>query len=148
MKKRISVLFLILGLLCLLVSPENVFAQFNSSKNPAPIGSEVKSMVELGSVYSSIYDINITVLEVVRGKDAMKLLKKASSKNKKPKKGFEYLLARVKFGMTARAVSDKLTFDLGKEPLQWVALATDLTDYPGVSVKVPAPALAGNVKPG
>ena len=148
MKKRISVLFLILGLLCLLVAPENVFAQFNSSKNPAPIGSEVKSMVELGSVYSSIYDINITVLEVVRGKDAMKLLKKASSKNKKPKKGFEYLLARVKFGMTARAVSDKLTFDLGKEPLQWVALATDLTDYPGVSVKVPAPALAGNVKPG
>ena len=37
-------------------------------------------MVELGSVYSSIYDINITVLEVVRGKDAMKLLRKARSK--------------------------------------------------------------------
>ncbi len=148
MKKRISVLFLVLGLLCLLVSPENVFAQFNSSKNPASIGSEVKSMVELGSVYSSIYDINITVLEVVRGKDAMKLLRKASSKNRKPPKGHEYLLAKVKFGMKARAVSDKLTFDLGKEPLQWVALATDLTDYPGVSVKVPAPALAGAVKPG
>ena len=58
------------------------------------------------------------------------------------------LLAKVKFEMKARAVSDKLTFDLGKEPLQWVALATDLTEYPGVSVKVPAPALAGAVKPG
>jgi hypothetical protein len=148
MEKRISALFFIFGLLCFIVSPENVSAQFNSSKNAASIGSEVKSMVELGSVYSSIYDINITVLEVVRGKNAMKLLKKADSKNKKPAKGFEYLLARVKFGMKSRAVSDKLTFNLGKEPLQWVALASDLTEYSGISVKVPAPALAGNVKPG
>jgi len=135
-------------LLCLTLSPGNTFAQYNSSKNPAPIGSPVKSMVELGSVYSSIYDITITVLETVRGKDAMKLLKKADSKIPEPPRGFEYMLARVKFEMKARAVSDKLTFDLGKEPLQWVALASDLTEYPGISVKTPAPALAGTVKPG
>ena len=105
-------------------------------------------MVELGSVYSSIYDITITVLETVRGKDAMKLLKKADSKNKKPPKGFEYILAKVKFEMKSRAVSDKLTFDLGKEPLQWVALASDLTEYPRVSVTVPPPALNATVRPG
>jgi hypothetical protein len=148
MRKRISEILSVCILLCLTLLPGSALAQYNSSKNPAPIGSPVKSMVELGSVYSSIYDINITVLETVRGKDAMKLLKKADSKVKKPPKGSEYMLARVKFEMKSRAVSDKLAFELGKEPLQWVALASDLTEYPMVSVKVPAPALAGTVKPG
>jgi hypothetical protein len=148
MIKRIHVIISVCILLCLALFPVNVFAQFNSSKNPAPIGSPVKSMVELGSVYSSIYDIDITVLEVVRGKEAMKMLTRADSKNKKPAKGFEYLLAKVKFGMKSRAVSDKLSFELGKEPLQWVALASDLTEYTSVSVTVPAPALVGTVKPG
>jgi hypothetical protein len=148
MRKNISKLLPVCILLFLTLTSGSAFGQFNSSKNPAPIGSQVKSMVELGSVYSSIYDITITVLETVRGTDAMKLLKKADSKNKKPPKGFEYILAKVKFEMKARAVSDKLTFDLGKEPLQWVALATDLTEYPGVSVTVPDPALVGTVKPG
>ena len=32
--------------------------------------------------------------------------------------------------------------------LQWVALASDLTEYPRVSVTVPAPSLKGTVKPG
>ena len=135
-------------LLCLTLSPGIVLAQYNSSKNPASVGSPVRSMVELGSVYSSIYDITITVLETVRGKEAMKLLEKADSKNPAPPKGFEYILARVRFEMKARAVSDKLTFDLGDSPLQWTALASDLTEYPRVSVTVPAPSLKGRLKPG
>ena len=148
MIKRISIIISICIVLCLILAPGNVLAQYNSSKNPAAIGTPVKSMVELGSVYSSIYDITITVLETVRGKDAMKLLKKADSKTPKPPKGFEYILARVKFEMKSRAVSDRLSFVLGDSPLQWVALASDLTEYPRVSVTVPAPALKGRVKPG
>lgn len=134
--------------LCLTLSPGNAPAQYNSSKNPAPVGSPVKSMVELGSVYSSIYDITVTVLETVRGKDAMGLLKKADANNPKPPKRFEYILARVRFELKSRAVSDKLTFDLGDSPLQWTALASDLTEYPRVSVTVPAPQLKGTLKPG
>lgn len=148
MRKRISVIVTVCILLCLAVSTESALAQYNSSKNPAPIGSPVRSMVELGSVYSSIYDITITVLETIRGRDAMKLLKKADSKNKKPSKGSEYIIVRVRFEMKSRAVSDILTFDLGDSPLQWVALASDLTEYSRVSVTVPAPALKGTVKPG
>ncbi|MGD9158130.1 MAG: hypothetical protein PVG39_06980 [Desulfobacteraceae bacterium] len=148
MIKRISIIISICIVLCLILSPGSVLAQYNSSKNPAAVGTPVKSMVELGSVYSSIYDITITVQETVRGRDAMKLLKKADSKVKNPPKGFEYILAKVRFEMKSRAVSDKLTFDLGNEPLQWVALASDLTEYPKVSVTVPAPALKGTVKPG
>lgn len=148
MKKRISVILSFCILLCLTFSPGNVLAQFNSSKDPAPIGVPVKSMVELGSVYSSIYDITITVLETVRGRDAMERLKQADSNVKAPAKGFEYVLARVKFEMKARAVSDKLAITIGDSPLQWIALASDRTEYPRVSVTAPSPELEGVVKPG
>jgi hypothetical protein len=105
-------------------------------------------MVELGSVYSNIYDITITVLETVRGKEAMDRLKASSPDNGKPPKGFEYILARVKFEIKGRAVTDTLTFDLGNAPLQWVALSSDLIEYPQVSVTVPNPALVARIKPG
>jgi hypothetical protein len=126
-----------------------VVAQENNSTNPAAVGAPVRSMVELGSVYTNIYDITITVLETVRGKDALARLKAANADNKVPPAGFEYVLARIKFEHKGRAVSDKLSFDLGDVPLQWIALTgKDLTEYDRLSVKVPAPALAGMVKPG
>ena len=59
------------------------------------------------------------------------------------------VLARIKFELKGRYVSDNLSFDLGNEPLQWVALSgSDLTEYDRVSLTVPKPALAGIVKPG
>lgn len=123
-------------------------AQNNSSSNPADIGFRVRSMVELGSVYTNIYDIAITVVETVRGEEAMAQLKTVSPSNDIPAKGFEYLLARVKFELSGRAVNDNLSFELGDGPLQWVALASDLTEYPQISVTAPDPALAGLVNPG
>jgi hypothetical protein len=105
-------------------------------------------MIELGSVYTNIYDIAITVLETVRGKEAMDRLKAANPDTKVPPEGFEYALARVKFEFKGRYVSDTIPFDLGNDPLQWVALAADLTEYPKVSVSAPKPALVGRIKPG
>jgi hypothetical protein len=148
MKNKFAVLVFTLLVLMAAASLHPATAQDNSSTNPASIGSPVRSMVELGSVYSNIYDISITVLETVRGKEAMERLTAASPSNPMPAEGFEYVLARVKFDFKGRAVSDKLSFDLGDVPLQWVALAQDLTEYPRVSVSVPKPALAGMVKPG
>ncbi|MBN2060511.1 MAG: hypothetical protein JW882_08860 [Deltaproteobacteria bacterium] len=148
MKNKISAFTLILFTLVFAVSLHPALAQYNSSTNPASIGTPVRSMVELGSVYSNIYDITITVLETFRGKEAMDRLKTASPDNSKPPKGFEYILARVKFEIKGRAVTDTLTFDLGNAPLQWVALASDLTEYPQISVTVPKPALVGRIKSG
>jgi hypothetical protein len=148
MKNKITVLALVLFVMTAAASLQPAIAQDNSSTNPAAVGSPVRSMVELGSVYSNIYDTTITVLEAVRGKEAMDRLKAASSSNPMPAEGFEYVLARIKFEIKGRVVSDKLPFDLGDAPLQWVALAADLTEYPRVSVSVPKPALAGMVKPG
>jgi hypothetical protein len=149
MKNKIEVPFVILLLLMAATSLLPAMAQENSSTIPAAIGSPVRSMVELGSVYTNIYDTTITVLEVVRGKEALDRLKVANPDNKAPADGFEYILARIKFELKGRAVSDKLPFDLGNAPLQWIALTgKDLTEYDRVSPTVPKPALSGIVKPG
>lgn len=146
MRNRTTII--LIGILVLTAAALPAAAQENSSSQPADVGSPVRSMVELGSVYSNIYDITITVLETIRGNAAMEKLKAASAANKMPPAGFEYVLARIKFDFKGRVVTDKIPFDLGEAPLQWVALASDLTEYPRVSVTVPKPALAGMVKPG
>ena len=148
MRNKLIVIILVLFVSAFAMSLRPVLAQYNSSTNPASIGAAVRSMIELGSVYSNIYDITITVLETIRGKEATNRLKTAGPKNSRPPKRFEYILVRVKFEMKGRAVTDTLTFDLGNAPLQWVSLASDLTEYPQISVTVPKPALIGTVKPG
>ena len=148
MKNKCAKLCTALLLSMAVASLHPAIAQDNSSTNPAAIGAPVRSMVELGSVYANIYDITITVLEAVRGAEAMNRLKAASAGNAAPAEGFEYILAHIKFDFKGRAVTDTLLFDLGDAPLQWVALASDLTEYPRVSVTVPQPALAGKIKPG
>jgi hypothetical protein len=151
MNNKFSIFFAVALVLTVAASLHPSIAQesFNSSTNPAAIGSPVRSMVELGSVYTNIYDITVTVLEKVRGPEAMNLLKTANPDVKAPAEGFEYVLARIKFEFKGRAVSDKLNFDLGTAPLQWVALrGKDMTDYDRVSVTLPKTALTGMVKPG
>jgi hypothetical protein len=148
MKNRLSIFTLIMLVSVAILSLPPAVAQDNSSTNPADIGSRVRSMVELGSVYTNIYDTAITVLETVRGEEALERLKAASPDNPMPAKGFEYIVARIKFEFKGRYVPDNLNFDLGDAPLQWVALSSDLIEYPRISVKVPKPPLAGMVKPG
>ena len=148
MTNKLATLLVVLLVLTAAASPHPAIAQENSSTNPAAVNSRVRSMIELGSVYTNIYDIAITVLETVRGKEAMDRLKAANPDTKVPPEGFEYALARVKFEFKGRYVSDTIPFDLGNDPLQWVALAADLTEYPKVSVSAPKPALVGRIKPG
>jgi len=148
MKNRIASLLLVLLIVITAMSPPPVVAQENSSSNPASLHTRVRSMIELGSVYTNIYDIAITVLETVRGKEAMDRLQATNPDTKTPPEGFEYSLARIKFEFKGRYVSDNLPFDLGNDPLQWVALASNLTEYPKASLTAPKPALVGRVKPG
>jgi hypothetical protein len=117
-------------------------AQDNSPSNPAAIGSPVKSTLELGSSY----DVVVTVMEIVRGTEALQRLKAASSSNKQPKTGYEYLLARIKFELKPRNVSDKRNFDLGG-PMQWVAYSSEFMEYESVSVAAPKPELSGAAEP-
>ena len=149
MKNRMTIFFMVLLVLMVAASLQPVIAQDNSPTNPAAVNTPVRSMIELGSVYTNIYDITITVLETVRGSAAMDRLKAASPDIMALANGFEYVLARIKFDFKGRYVSDNLPFDLGDEPLQWVALSgSDLTEYGRISVTVPKPALVGRIKPG
>jgi hypothetical protein len=148
MKNRIALLVLVLLAVMTAVSVPPAVAQENSSSNPAVVNTRVRSMIELGSVYTNIYDIAITTLETVRGKEAMDRLKAVNPGLKAPPPGFEYALARIKFELKGRYVSDNIPFDLGNDPLQWVALSSDLIEYPRVSVQAPKPALVGTIKPG
>jgi hypothetical protein len=148
MKNRLATFMAVLLVLAAAGSLHPAIAQDNSPTNPAAVGSRVRSMIELGSVYSNIYDIAITVLETVRGDEALEKIKAASPDNPMPPQGFEYVLARVKFELKGRYVSDTLTMEIGDEPLQWVALSSDLIEYPGVSVTAPKPPLEGRVKTG
>ena len=148
MKNRIAWLILTLLFVMTVVSLPPALAQENSSSNPAALNTRVRSMIELGSVYTNIYDIAITVSETVRGKEAMDRLKAANADTKPAQAGFEYALARVKFEFKGRYVSDNIPFDVGSDPLQWVALSSELTEYPKVSAPAPKPALVGRIKPG
>jgi hypothetical protein len=149
-EKNMKSKILVTAFACLALAPfiAAVSAQDNSPSNPAAIGTPVKSLVEIGSVYSSNYDITITVLETARGVKAMDLLKQADPQIKPTKAGFEYVLARVKFEIKGRAVSDNRAFDLGSSPLQWVAYSADITEYESISVTLPKPGLTGLVRPG
>jgi len=148
MKNRIAWLVLVLLVVMTVVSLPPAVAQENSSSKPATLNTRVRSMVELGSVYTNIYDIAITVLETARGKEAMDRLKAANPDTKPPQQGLEYALARIKFEFKGRYVNDNIPFDLGNDPLQWVALSSELIEYPRVSVQAPKPALVGRIKPG
>ncbi len=147
MKNKIAALIAVLLPLMIVLFAHGANAQANSPSDPAAIGAPVKSLLELGSVYPSLYDITVTVLETVRGDEAMRRLRAADGAVKPPKAGFEYLLARVKFEMKRRSISDKLTFNLGSSPLQWVAFTSDMAEYEGVAVTVPKPELKGTVRP-
>lgn len=125
-----------------------VLAQGNSPTNPAAVGEPVVSVVEIGVVAASNYDVTITILEILRGEEVMNKLKTANPAIAPAKEGFEYLLARVRFELRGRAVSDKGVFDLAGSPFQWVANAADLRAYEGITVTPPEPALQGPVKVG
>ena len=122
--------------------------QISSPTNPAAIGTTVKSMIELGSVSANIYDIAITNLEVIRGQEALSRLKSASASNPAPPAGMEYVLARVKFELKGRYTSDTMGMNIGDNPLQWVALRSDLTEITKPALKVPSPEMVGRVEPG
>ena len=125
-----------------------MWSQESSPTKPAAIGTSVKSMIELGSVSANIYDITITNLEVIRGQEALSRLKSASASNPAPATGQEYVLARIKFELKGRYVSDTMGMNIGDNPLQWVALRSDFTELVKPALTVPSPALVGRVEPG
>ena len=76
----------------------------SSHLSPAPMGTDVKAKIERGDAYAApeVFDVEITVLETVRGDDALDLIKEQEVSSDLPAEGFEFLLARIKFGYFRR----------------------------------------------
>ncbi len=76
----------------------------SSSGCPAPVGVTVKTTIERGDAYLSpeIYNVEITLLEVVRGKKARERINSQDVSDQPPQTGFDYVLALVRFGYYQR----------------------------------------------
>jgi hypothetical protein len=123
-------------------------AQGNAYDNPAATGEQVKSVIEVGTVNTSNYDATITLLETLRGPQAMQRLLAADPATRPPQPAYEYLIARIRFALEGRAVSDQGTFVLGSSTFQWVANAADFRQYDSVTATPPGPVLQGPVRAG
>jgi hypothetical protein len=111
----------------------------SSPLDPAPIGKTVAGIIECGRGYTSheLYDMKITLLEVVRGEEAWKRIKDASASNKPAPAGSEYVLARVRFEFFARGTPGLCIHELN--PGQFMAYSADGADYKSPSVVPPKP---------
>ena len=76
----------------------------SSHLSAAEVGETIKTTIERGDAYSApeIYDVEITLLEVVRGEDAWERIKAQGVSSETPKAGFEYVLARIGFRYSRR----------------------------------------------
>jgi hypothetical protein len=96
---------------------------------PAPVGVTVKTRIERGDRAPAVvpYNLHITVLETVRGKAAWERVQGEGVSEGPPKSGFDYLLARIRFGYScaARGRSEHPRYLLDKRQL--VASSADGT---------------------
>ena len=139
--------------LCLIVAVfacvYTVAAQGQSPSSAAPVGTSIKTQVECGERAGSMepYDAKISVLRVLRGKEALDRLKAANASTPPPKPGFDYLLARVAFQMNAILAPGNKTFELARK-MQFVALTADGNEQDPPPVTPPSPELHRIVRSG
>jgi hypothetical protein len=122
--------------------------QGSSPSDPVPVGRTVSGIVECGEGYTSheLYDMKITLLQVIRGEQAWKRLQAASSSNKPAETGTEYLLARIKYDYSARGLPGTCVLQLA--PDEFTAYSASGEDYKAVSVVSPKPELHKGLKSG
>ncbi len=126
------------------------FAQTQGSSpgSPAPASTTVAGIIECGEGYTSheLYDMKITLLEVLRGEEAWKRIREASSSNQPAKSGMEYLLARIRFEYNARGTPGTCIHQLA--PKEFTAYSSKGEDYEATSVVPPKPELRKDLKSG
>jgi hypothetical protein len=94
------------------------------------LGVPLNVIVVFGDQYNGgdeLYDVKITVAEVVRGEKAWQMVKAAGAGNRPPASGLEYLIARVRFELSARAQPHHYDYTL--DPAQFSAMSTTTAPY-------------------
>jgi hypothetical protein len=105
-----------------------------SSGHAASIGTAVPTIVELSDMYVSpeIYDLNLTVAEVIRGDKAWEFLKKTGAPDGQTHADSEYVLARIRFEYKARGAPGDKPWELSG--LQFSAFSEDSKPYGNPSI--------------
>ena len=107
-----------------------------------PLGKPLSTIVEFGEQYETgdaPYEMKITVVKVLRGAPAEELVKSASARNPSPRKGYEYVAARIRFELSARV--SPATDSYALDPSQFSSISAGGAAYP-------APSLVAQPKPG
>jgi hypothetical protein len=113
-----------------------------------PVGVTVKTKIELGDRYSApeIYSLEITLLEIVRGKEAWNRIKSEGVSDNPPRPGFEYILVHIRFGFFSKARGfghAHEAYRIGEDSFS-AASADGKTQYENPSVtRQPQPQLVG-----
>jgi hypothetical protein len=120
----------------------------SSPVSPAPVGMALKGIVECGRGYTSheLYDMKITLLQVLRGKEAWNRISKASSSNKPADAGFDYILAYIRFEYQARGTPGLCVHQL--VPDQFTAFSSEGSEYRSVPIVPPQPEMRRDLKSG
>ena len=88
----------------------------------------------------------MTVTEVVRGEEAWKRIREASTSNKDTGPGFDYVLARVRFEYYARGTPGLCIHQLSQQ--QFSSISSDGLESRMAPVLLPKPELRKAMKPG
>jgi hypothetical protein len=120
----------------------------SSPASPAPAGKTLAGIVECGQGYTSheLYDMKITLIEVLRGEEAWKRIAQASSSNKPAPAGSDYVLAKVRFEYKARGTPGLCVHQL--VPDQFTACSQEGVDYQAASVAGLQPEMRKDMKSG
>jgi hypothetical protein len=98
----------------------------SSFRNPVPPGVTIKTKIERGDPYSApeVYDIEATVIKILRGEGARKLLREQNIITDQPKENFEYILVdiNVRYSRRGRGFVEE-PFQLDEE--RFVATSAD-----------------------
>jgi hypothetical protein len=141
-------LFAGLILIIMISAPGFAQAPGSSPSHAAPAGMTLTGIVECGEGYTSheLYDMKITLVEVIRGEAAWKRIREAGASNKPAESGSEYILARVRFEYKARAIPGLCEHPLSPE--QFTAYNANGEDYRPAAVLPPKPEMRKGLKSG
>lgn len=120
----------------------------SSPTSPARAGVTVSGILECGEGYTSheLYDMKITLLEVLRAGEALARIREAGISPNPPAAGFDYILAKIRFEYYARGLPGRCVHHL--HPEQFTAYSSGGEAYEAASVATPDPPLRKNLKSG
>lgn len=115
-----------------------------------PLGKPLSTIVEFGEQYETgdaPYEMKVTVVKVLRGVPAEELVESASAQNPAPQKGYEYVAARVRIGLSARVSPATDTYALDSS--QFSSISANGEAYPAPKlVAQPEPSLHASMRSG